>query len=47
MATNRLRDLTEGGANCDCYKQDRHGRSICTVHTLAGENVAAVMLKAG
>jgi uncharacterized protein YkuJ len=34
VATNRLRDLTEGGANCDCYKQDRHGRSICTVRAL-------------
>ena len=47
VATNRLRELTEGGANCDCYKQDRHGRSVCTVRTLDGQNVAAVMLKAG
>lgn len=47
VATNRLRELTEGGANCDCYKQDRHGRSVCTVRTHDGQNVAAVMLGAG
>ncbi len=47
VATNRLRELTESGANCDCYKHDRHGRSICTVHTLSGVNVATLMLQAG
>lgn len=46
-ATERLRELTEGGAQCDCYKQDRHGRSVCTVRTRDGQNVAPVMLKAG
>lgn len=46
-ATEHLRQLTESGANCDCYKQDRHGRSVCTVRTMAGVNVATEMLKAG
>lgn len=47
QATARLRALTEGGARCDCYKQDRYGRSVCTVRTLARENVATLMLGAG
>lgn len=47
VATLRLRLLTQGGAACDCYKQDKHGRSVCTVRTLSGENVAHVMLRAG
>jgi endonuclease YncB( thermonuclease family) len=46
-ATEHLRKLTEGGANCDCYKQDRYGRSVCTVRTTSGVNVATEMLKAG
>lgn len=46
-ATDRLRELTEGGAQCDCYKQDKYGRSVCTVRTKAGVNVATEMLKAG
>jgi endonuclease YncB( thermonuclease family) len=46
-ATDKLRQLTQGGAKCQCYKEDRHGRSVCTVHTLAGENVATLMLEAG
>ena len=46
-ATERLQTLTQGGANCDCYKEDRHGRSVCTVRTLAGENIAPLMLRAG
>jgi micrococcal nuclease len=46
-ATEKLRALTGPGALCDCYKQDRHGRSVCTVRTRGGENVAAVMLAAG
>ena len=46
-ATERLQALTQGGANCDCYKEDRHGRSVCTVRTLAGVNVATEMLHAG
>ncbi len=47
QATNKLRELTEGGADCECHKLDRYGRSVCTVRTLAGENVATVMLRAG
>ena len=46
-AEDRLRLLTRGGATCDCYKTDRHGRSVCTVRTRTGDNVAAVMLAAG
>jgi micrococcal nuclease len=46
-ATEQLRALTGSGALCDCYKQDRHGRSVCTVRTRAGESVAALMLSAG
>lgn len=47
LATQKMREMTSGGALCDCYKQDRHGRSVCTVRTMAGENVATVMLAAG
>jgi endonuclease YncB( thermonuclease family) len=46
-ATEHLRMLTAGGAQCDCYKADRYGRSVCTVRTLAGANVAPLMLAAG
>jgi micrococcal nuclease len=46
-ATEHLRMLTSGGARCDCYKADRYGRSVCTVRTLAGANVAPLMLGAG
>ena len=47
LATDTLRMLTEGGARCDCYKEDRYGRSVCTVRTLDGVNVAPLMLGAG
>lgn len=46
-ATESLRQLTQGGAKCRCYKEDRHGRSVCAVQTLAGVNVATLMLGAG
>jgi endonuclease YncB( thermonuclease family) len=46
-ATEHLRMLTASGARCDCYKADRYGRSVCTVRTLAGANVAPLMLGAG
>jgi len=46
-ATEHLRMLTTGGARCDCYKADRYGRSVCTVRTLQGANVAPLMLGAG
>ena len=47
VATNQLRALTSGGARCDCYKQDRYKRSVCTVRTRDGQNVATLMLAAG
>ena len=46
-ATQYLRELTRAGANCDCYKRDRYGRSVCTVRTLDGDNIAKLMLDAG
>ena len=46
-ATEHLRMLTAGGARCECYKQDRYGRSVCIVRTLAGAHVAPLMLGAG
>ena len=46
-ATDRLQQLTQGGALCGCYKADRHGRSVCTVSTRSGQNVAPLMLRAG
>lgn len=46
-ATEYLRKLTADGARCDCYKADRYGRSVCTVRTLQGTNVAPLMLAAG
>ena len=46
-ATDHLRMLTAAGAQCDCYKEDRYGRSVCTVRTLVGANVAPLMLGAG
>ena len=47
VATERMQDLTKAGAQCDCYKFDRYGRSVCNVRTLQGQNVAALMLGAG
>ena len=46
-ATEHLRLLTAGGAQCDCYKSDRYGRSVCNVRTLAGAHIAPLMLRAG
>lgn len=46
-ARRRMMEMTSQGADCGCYKSDRHGRSVCTVRTSAGENVATVMLAAG
>jgi endonuclease YncB( thermonuclease family) len=46
-ATQRLQILIQAGAMCDCYKTDRYGRSVCTVRTQGGENVAALMLRVG
>lgn len=47
VARQRIMEVTSRGADCACYKQDRHGRSVCTVRTQDGENVATVMLAAG
>ena len=47
VATDKMKELTAGGAQCDCYKYDRHGRSVCNVRTLQGVNVAAIMLASG
>ena len=47
VAKRRMQEMTSRGADCDCYKQDRYGRSVCTVRTQHGENVATVMLAAG
>jgi endonuclease YncB( thermonuclease family) len=47
QATEHLRMLTEGGALCDCYKEDRHGRSVCDVRTRSGAPIAPLMLGAG
>lgn len=47
VATDKMRELTAGGAQCDRNKFDRHGRSVCNVRTLQGVNVAAMMLAAG
>jgi endonuclease YncB( thermonuclease family) len=41
-----LEDLTKSGADCDCYKRDRYGRSVCRV-SVAGRDVATSMLSAG
>jgi len=46
-AQQRLRELTQAGALCDCYKTDRYGRTVCTVRTLSGQNVAPLMLRDG
>lgn len=46
VATDKMRELTRGGAECDCYKQDRHGRSVCNVR-IRGHNVASLMLAEG
>jgi endonuclease YncB( thermonuclease family) len=46
VATQMMRDLTQGGALCDCYKQDRYKRNVCTVRTRDGQNVATLMLRA-
>lgn len=46
VATVKLRELTEGGAHCDCFKIDKYGRSVCRV-LVGGLNVATTMLQAG
>lgn len=46
VATAKLRELTQGGADCDCFKTDKYGRSVCRVR-VGGHNVATTMLQEG
>ena len=46
VATAKLRELTQAGADCDCFKTDRYGRSVCRVR-VDGVNVATTMLQHG
>lgn len=46
VATAKLKELTEAGADCDCFKTDKYGRSVCRV-LVGGRNVAVAMLQEG
>jgi endonuclease YncB( thermonuclease family) len=46
VATAKLKELTQYGADCECRKRDKYGRSVCTVR-VNGETVAVEMLKSG
>jgi endonuclease YncB( thermonuclease family) len=46
VATAKLKELTQNGADCECRKRDKYGRSVCTVR-VNGETVAVEMLKSG
>ena len=46
VATAKLKELTQNGADCECRKRDKYGRSVCTVRA-NGETVAVAMLKSG
>lgn len=46
VATAKLQELTQAGADCDCFKSDRYGRSVCRVR-VDGVNVATTMLQHG
>lgn len=46
VATAKLKELTQNGADCECRKRDKYGRSVCTVR-VNGETVAVEMLKNG
>ena len=46
VATAKLQELTQAGADCDCFKKDRYGRSVCRVR-VDGVNVATTMLQHG
>ena len=45
-ATSKLQALIQAGADCDCFKSDRYGRSVCRVR-VGGHNVATTMLREG
>lgn len=46
VATAKLKELTQNGADCECLKRDKYGRTVCTVR-VNGETVAVAMLKSG
>jgi endonuclease YncB( thermonuclease family) len=46
VATAKLKELTQNGADCECRKTDKYGRSVCTVR-VNGDTVAIEMLKNG
>jgi endonuclease YncB( thermonuclease family) len=46
VATAKLKELTQNGADCECRKRDKYGRAVCTVR-VASETVAVPMLKNG
>lgn len=46
VATAKLQELTQAGADCDCFKTDKYGRSVCRVRA-GGHNVATSMLQEG
>ena len=46
VATAKLKELTQAGADCDCFKTDKYGRSVCRVR-VGGRNVAVTMLQEG
>jgi endonuclease YncB( thermonuclease family) len=46
VATAKLKELTQAGADCDCFKTDKYGRSVCRVR-VGGHNVATTMLYEG
>ena len=46
VATVKLQELTQAGADCDCFKTDKYGRSVCRVR-VGGRNVAETMLQEG
>jgi len=46
VATAKLRELTQAGADCECFKKDKYKRSVCRVR-VGGLNVATLMLQHG
>ena len=46
VATAKMQELTHAGADCECFKTDKYGRSVCRVR-VGGHNVATMMLREG
>lgn len=46
VATAKLKELTQAGADCECFKTDKYKRSVCRVR-VQGINIATLMLEAG